>query len=83
MLLNEDPPDLVHLTAVASHSGMVQPLAMIAQLCRELGLPLVVDAAQALGQVDCAVGADVDLLVVAQVDRGAARCRDRWPCGPS
>jgi pyridoxal 5-phosphate dependent beta-lyase len=31
---------------------------MIAQLCRELGLPLVVDAAQALGQVDCAAGAD-------------------------
>ncbi len=57
--LNEDPPDLVHLTPVASHSGVVQPLAMVAQLCRELGLPLVVDAAQALGQVDCAVGADV------------------------
>jgi pyridoxal 5-phosphate dependent beta-lyase len=32
---------------------------MIAQLCRELGLPLVIDAAQALGQVDCAVEADV------------------------
>ena len=57
--LEEDPPDLVHLTPVASHSGVVQPLAMMAQLCRELGLPLVVDAAQALGQVDCAVGADV------------------------
>ena len=57
--LEADPPDLVHLTAVASHSGVVQPLSMIAQLCRELGLPLVVDAAQALGQVDCAVGADV------------------------
>ena len=57
--LNEDPPDLVHLTPVASHSGVVQPLGMVAQLCRELGLPLVVDAAQALGQVDCAVGPDV------------------------
>jgi pyridoxal 5-phosphate dependent beta-lyase len=57
--LEEDSPDLVHLTPVASHSGVVQPLAMVAQLCRELGLPLVVDAAQALGQVDCAVGADV------------------------
>jgi len=56
--LEVDPPDLVHLTAVASHSGVVQPLAMVAQLCSELGLPLVVDAAQALGQVDCAVGAD-------------------------
>jgi hercynylcysteine S-oxide lyase len=57
--LDDDPPDLVHLTPVASHSGVVQPLAMVAQLCGELGLPLVVDAAQALGQVDCAVGADV------------------------
>ena len=57
--LENDPPDLVHLTAVASHSGVVQPLPMIAQLCDQLGLPLVVDAAQALGQVDCAVGADV------------------------
>jgi pyridoxal 5-phosphate dependent beta-lyase len=57
--LETEPPDLVHLTAVASHSGVVQPLSMIAELCRELGLPLVVDAAQALGQVDCAVGADV------------------------
>jgi pyridoxal 5-phosphate dependent beta-lyase len=37
----------------------VQPLAMVANLCGELGIPLVVDAAQALGQIDCAVGADV------------------------
>lgn len=57
--LQADPPDFVHLTPVASHSGVVQPISMIAKLCRELGLPLVVDAAQALGQVDCAVGADV------------------------
>ena len=59
LALEADPPDLVHLTAVGSHSGVVQPLPMVARLCRELGLPLVVDAAQALGQVDCAVGADV------------------------
>jgi hercynylcysteine S-oxide lyase len=59
LVLGEDPPDLVHLTAVGSHSGVVQPLPMVAELCRELGLPLVVDAAQALGQVNCAVGADV------------------------
>lgn len=59
LALESDPPDLVHLTAVASHGGVVQPAAMVAKLCRELGLPLVIDAAQALGQVDCAVGADV------------------------
>jgi pyridoxal 5-phosphate dependent beta-lyase len=57
--LAADPPDFVHLTPVASHRGVVQPLSEMAHLCAELGLPLVVDAAQALGQVDCAVGADV------------------------
>lgn len=56
--LAADPPDLVHLTAVASHRGVVQPLAEMAQLCRDLSVPLIVDAAQALGQVDCAGGAD-------------------------
>ncbi|WP_077100940.1 ergothioneine biosynthesis PLP-dependent enzyme EgtE [Mycobacterium terramassiliense] len=56
--LGEDRPDLVHLTPLASHRGVVQPLAMVARLCGELGVPLVVDAAQALGHVDCAVGAD-------------------------
>jgi hercynylcysteine S-oxide lyase len=57
--LAADPPDLVHLTAVASHRGVVQPLHQVARLCAQLGVPLVVDAAQALGQVDCAAGADV------------------------
>lgn len=56
--LAADPPDLVHLTAVGSHRGVVQPLAEAARVCGELRLPLVVDAAQALGQIDCAVGAD-------------------------
>lgn len=56
--LEENPPDLLHLTPVASHRGIVQPLEMVARLCRELGVPLVVDAAQALGQIDCAVSAD-------------------------
>ncbi|OBF67073.1 ergothioneine biosynthesis PLP-dependent enzyme EgtE [Mycobacterium sp. 852002-51971_SCH5477799-a] len=59
LALDADPPALVHLTAVASHCGVVQPVSMVAQLCRELGLPLVVDAAQALGQVDVAADADV------------------------
>jgi pyridoxal 5-phosphate dependent beta-lyase len=56
--LAAEPPDLVHLTAVTSHRGVVQPLAEMASVCADLGLPLVVDAAQALGQVDCSVGAD-------------------------
>ncbi len=56
--LVEDPPALVHLTVLGSHRGIVQPLAEFTAECRRLGLPLVVDAAQALGHVDCAVGPD-------------------------
>jgi hercynylcysteine S-oxide lyase len=56
--LDGGAPSLVHLTVVASHRGVVQPLHEIASTCRELGVPLVVDAAQGLGHVDCAVGAD-------------------------
>jgi pyridoxal 5-phosphate dependent beta-lyase len=55
--LAADPPALVHLTPLASHRGTAQPLAALAEVCRDLGLPLVVDAAQALGHLDCAVGA--------------------------
>ncbi len=56
--LRADPPALVHVTAIASHRGIAQPLAEMAHVCRAAGVPLVVDAAQALGQLDCAVGAD-------------------------
>jgi pyridoxal 5-phosphate dependent beta-lyase len=55
--LAADPPALVHLTPLASHRGLAQPLAELVVVCSELGLPLVVDAAQALGHLDCAVGA--------------------------
>jgi hercynylcysteine S-oxide lyase len=55
--LAADPPALVHLTPLASHRGLAQPLAELAGVCRELGVPLVVDAAQALGHLDCVVGA--------------------------
>jgi hercynylcysteine S-oxide lyase len=53
--LAADPPAVVHLTALASHRGVAQPTAALADVCRDLGLPLVVDAAQALGHLDCAV----------------------------
>jgi pyridoxal 5-phosphate dependent beta-lyase len=51
-------PALVHLTQVTSHRALVQPAAAAAALCREAGVPLWVDAAQALGHVDTACGAD-------------------------
>jgi pyridoxal 5-phosphate dependent beta-lyase len=52
------PPSFVHLTQVASHRPLVQPVAEAAAICREAGVPLWVDAAQALGHVDTASGAD-------------------------
>jgi hercynylcysteine S-oxide lyase len=57
-MLASAPPALVHLTQVASHRPLVQPVAAVAALCRAAGVPLWVDAAQALGHVDTACGAD-------------------------
>jgi len=51
-------PALVHLTQVTSHRTLVQPVAAAAELCRAADVPLWVDAAQALGHVDTACGAD-------------------------
>lgn len=56
--LRADPPDLVHLTQVTSHRALVQPVADAARLCAHAGVPLWVDAAQAVGHVDVACGAD-------------------------
>lgn len=52
------PPAVVHLTQVASHRALIQPVAEAARLCRAAGTALWVDAAQALGHVDTACGAD-------------------------
>jgi pyridoxal 5-phosphate dependent beta-lyase len=51
-------PSVIHLTVVASHRGIVQPLQEVASICRGHGVPVVVDAAQGLGHVDCAVESD-------------------------
>ncbi|MEU2348431.1 ergothioneine biosynthesis PLP-dependent enzyme EgtE [Modestobacter sp. NPDC049651] len=58
-LLRDDPPALVHVTLVGSHRGVLQPGRELAALCRAAGVPLVLDVAQALGHVDCDLGADV------------------------
>ena len=57
-LLAGRPPNVVHLTQVASHRGLVQPVRAVAELCQAAGVPLWVDAAQAIGHVDTACGAD-------------------------
>jgi pyridoxal 5-phosphate dependent beta-lyase len=57
-MLADKPPAVVHLDQVTSHRTLVQPVAAAAALCRAAGVPLWVDAAQALGHVDAACGAD-------------------------
>ncbi|MDT5135208.1 MAG: hercynylcysteine S-oxide lyase [Mycobacterium sp.] len=57
-MIAADAPTLVHLTALGSHRGVVQPVAGIAEVCRGQAVPLVVDAAQAIGHIDCDIGAD-------------------------
>ncbi|MER5424418.1 ergothioneine biosynthesis PLP-dependent enzyme EgtE [Streptosporangium roseum] len=44
--------DLVVLSHVSSHRGVVQPAAAVGRLCRAAGVPLVLDVCQALGHVD-------------------------------
>jgi pyridoxal 5-phosphate dependent beta-lyase len=71
-LLAADPPALVHVTALGSHRGIVQPTAAMGAVCREYGIPLIVDAAQAFTHVDCA-------------DFGAAATYSssrKWAAGP-
>lgn len=58
MFVTATPPALVHLTMVASHRPLVQPAAEVAAICREAGVAFWVDAAQALGHVPVACGAD-------------------------
>lgn len=58
-LLAARPPAFVHLIQVASHRSLIQPVSQAAALCRAAGVPLWVDAAQALGHVDTDTGADV------------------------
>ena len=57
--LAADPPGFVLLDHIPSHRGIVQPAREIAALCRDAGVPLVLDAAQSLGHVDVDLGADV------------------------
>lgn len=53
------PPPLVHFTILGSHTGTVQPARELAAVCRDLGVPVAIDAAQGFGHLDCTgIGAD-------------------------
>ena len=57
--LAADRPGMVHVTHMASHRALDQPLSDIVAVCSRFDVPVWVDAAQALGHVDTASGADV------------------------
>lgn len=57
--LADSPPAFVHVTHQASHRAVRHPLAAVAAVCRDAGVPLWVDVAQALGHGAVAVGADL------------------------
>ena len=60
-LVRRRPPTLVSLTWVPTNSGLVQAVGPVGEICREAGVPYLVDACQAVGQmpVDApAIGCD-------------------------
>jgi selenocysteine lyase/cysteine desulfurase len=42
---------LVHVSWVPTHSGLVQDVESVGRVCEELGVPYLVDACQAVGQI--------------------------------
>jgi selenocysteine lyase/cysteine desulfurase len=56
-LLQSRRPRLVAVTWVPTNTGLVQPVAAVGGLCREAGVPFLVDACQAVGQIEVDVAA--------------------------
>jgi selenocysteine lyase/cysteine desulfurase len=55
-LVREHAPTLVAVTWVPTNSGLVQPVAAVGAICADAGVPYLVDACQAVGQIDIDVG---------------------------
>ena len=56
-LIRERRPSLVALTWIPTNSGLVQPVEAIGRICRNAGVPYLVDACQAVGQLPVEVDA--------------------------
>lgn len=72
--IRRERPRLVALTWIPTSSGLVQPAAEVGALCRAAGVPLLLDACQAVGQIET----DLDAL---GCDYLAATGR-KWLRGP-
>lgn len=69
--LRTDRPAAVHLTAAASHRALLQPVGAAVAVCDPVEVPVIVDAAQAVGQIEVEPGAAASY--------GTGR---KWLCGP-
>jgi selenocysteine lyase/cysteine desulfurase len=54
-LVRHRRPTLVALTWIPTNSGLIQPVKAVGQICRDAGIPYLVDACQAVGQLPIAV----------------------------
>ncbi|HSJ24202.1 MAG TPA: aminotransferase class V-fold PLP-dependent enzyme [Longimicrobiales bacterium] len=50
-LLRRERPKLVAVTWVPTNSGLVQPVEEVGRVCAEAGVPYLIDACQAVGQI--------------------------------
>lgn len=55
-LIRHRRPRLVAVTHVPTNSGLVQPVEAIGEVCETAGVPYLVDACQAVGQLELDVG---------------------------
>lgn len=69
--LRTQRPAAVHLTSAASHRALVQPVAAVVAACAPAEVPVIVDTAQSLGQIEVEPGAAAVY--------GTGR---KWLCGP-
>ena len=56
-LVRRHRPRLVALTWVPTNTGLVQPAALVGTVCEEAGVPFLLDACQAVGQLPIRMGA--------------------------
>jgi selenocysteine lyase/cysteine desulfurase len=56
-LIHQHRPRLVAITWVPTNSGLIQPVQEIGRICAEAGVPYLIDACQAVGQIPIDVAA--------------------------